>query len=70
MKILLPNMRTAATISPEGAQMADSSNLTTESVFESFPVPIHMQAMMRLMATHLSEPHCSSFMVWAIMVLL
>lgn len=62
-KIRLPKMRTAATMSPDGAQMADSSDLTTESVSESFPVPTHIQAMMRLMANHLGEPHRSSFMI-------
>ena len=61
-KILHPNMRTAATMSADGAHMADSSDLTTASVSESFPVPTHMHAMMRLMAAHLGEPHCSSFM--------
>lgn len=49
-------------MSPDGAHMGDSRDLTTESVSDNLPVPTHMQAMMRLVANHLGDPHRSSVM--------
>lgn len=64
-KILQPNMRTAATMSPEGAHIGDSYFLMTESLSDNCPAPAHMQAIIRLVANHLGDPHRSSLMFQA-----
>lgn len=54
-------------MSPEGAHTGDSVNLANESLADNCPAPAYMQAMIKLVANHLREPHRSSLIFQAIM---
>ena len=59
---LFPNMRTAATIIPEGAHMGEAWELSMERVSDNCPVPTYIHAIMKFTRNHLVDNHFRSFM--------